>query len=367
MKFALRTTLAAIVCLSVTICIRAASTEPSMRKLSPKLVRPGIGPVARAFEESYPYHSPRFTQFLVESHVYCKPAEAHDFYAWMDKAYAGCNHRFPGKESLSLEDLLDSKKRQFSRISDPLLRSENEIAFSAWIHRMVKTVIPRFSLDRGYEFCNVIRCGERQCFLQSVLIAGLLQYVGFDAGVVMVYRNPKGEESNLGHAIVLLKLPDGRDIIVDASEPEPFYKPRGIFVREREYRFVNPVYLKYSSRIVGYKTESRLRDIAAEQVRSLDYSFVRSQFWYYRGERAKGGLLASRPTSEGLAQSSKAFRQSVKFCAKNPLSMYMLGRVYSAQGKYELAKKQFQEAHDLYTRFGWIPSDPERYYEKTSM
>lgn len=366
MKLALRTTLAVIACLSVTICIRAGSTQPGMSKLSPKLVRPGVGHVAPVLEETYPYQSPRFTQFLIESHNRCRPIEAHDFYAWMDEAYAGSNHRFPGKENLSLDELLNSKKRQFSRISEPLLKSENEIAFSAWVHRMVKTVIPRFSLERGFEFCDVITRGERQCFLQSVLIAGLLQRVGFDAGVVMVYRNPKGEETNLGHAAVLLKLPDGRDIIVDASEPEPFYKPRGIFVREREYRFVNPVYLKHSSRILHYTRESGGRTVTAQQLRPLDYSFIRSQFWYYRGERAKGGPLASKPTSEGLAQSAKAFVQSVKFCAKNPLTAYMLGRVYYSQGKIELAREQFREARDLYKRFGWIPPDPERYYDKTS-
>jgi len=352
--------------LLTVVCIRAAGSGPSAALLSPKIAKPGIGPVKQAIEERYPYRSPRFTQFLIESHVWCGDKNRHDFYAWMDAAYSECSHRFPGKEHLSLEELLDAKKDQFARITDPSFKSENEIAFSAWVHRMVKTVIPKFSLERGFEFCDVIKFGERQCFLQSALIAGILQYVGFDAGVIMVYRNPKGEESNNGHAVVLLKLADGRDIIVDASEPEPFYKPLGVFVRRLEYRFVNPVYMRYSSRIIGYKSESGLREIAANQVRPLDYAFVRSQFWYYRGERAPGGLLSSRETQSGLSRAQRALEQSVKFCAKNPLSVYMLGRVYLAQGKASLAAEQFREAHNLYTRFGWIPGDPERYYEKTS-
>lgn len=355
--------LALVLALLTVVCVRTAGSGPT---LTPKIVKPGIGPVKQAIEERYPYRSPRFTQFLIESHVWCGDRSEHDFYAWMDKAYSECGHRFPGKEHLSLEELLNAKKNQFARITDSSFKAENEIAFSAWVHRMVKTVIPKFSLDRGFEFCEVIQTGERQCFLQSALIVGILQDVGFDAGVIMVYRNPKGEDSNNGHAVVLLKLADGRDIIVDASEPEPFYKPLGVFVRRLEYRFVNPVYLRYSSRIVAYRSESGLREIASDRVRPLDYAFVRSQFWYYRGERAPGGLLALRQTQSGLSRAQRALEQSVKFCAKNPLSVYMLGRVYLMQGKASLAADRFREAHDLYTRFGWIPGDPERYYEKTS-
>ena len=66
--------------------------------------------------------------------------------------------------------------------------------------------------------CRAARSGQRQCFLQSVLIAGLLQRMGISAGVAMVYRNPRGEESNNGHAVTLVKLPDGDDLVADAAE-----------------------------------------------------------------------------------------------------------------------------------------------------
>ena len=338
--------------LLLAVCIRAAGSKPLGRQ----------GPAI----DQFPYHSARFTHFLRESDLYCKPSEPRDFYVWMDQAYANCNHRFPGKEQMSLEELLKTKREQFGRISNPFVKAENEIAFSAWVHRMVKTVIPRFSIGRGFEYCNVIRYGERQCFLQSTLVTGLLQSVGFRAGVVMVYKNRSGQESNNGHAVVLLKLADGRDIIVDASDPEPFFRPQGIFVKNPEYRYVSPVYAPNSSRIRYYMTTSGLRALATTEVGPLDYGFVRSQFWYYRGEQAKGALLSSRPTSEGLAEARKALEQSVKYCGKNPLAVYMLGRVYYAQGKTEQARQAFENAYDLYLRFGWIPSEPKRYYEITA-
>lgn len=361
-RLRITTAFATLAILVAVLCMRAAGSS----LLSPKIAKPSLGAVRRGADERFVYGSPRFTQFLIESDNWCKPEQASDFYSWMAKAYSASDRRFPGKEHLTLRELLDSKKNHFARIRDPRHRAENEIAFSAWVHHMVKGIIPRFSLDRGFEFCEVVRCGERQCLLQSTLITSLLQYVGFDAGVVMVYRNPKGEESNNGHAVVLLKLDDGRDIIVDASEPEPFYKPLGIFVREREYRYARPVYQPCSSRITSYTTESGLRRINADQVRQLDYAFARSQFWYYRGERAPGGLLASRPTWAGSCKAQRALEQSVKYCPKNPLAVYMLGRVYWAQGKPVHAAAEFRDARNLYVRFGWIPPEPARYYAKTA-
>ncbi len=94
-------------------------------------------------------------------------------------------------------------------------------------------MLPKFSLDRGYEFRHSVDRLERQCFLQSVLIAGLMQRMGMEAGVVMIYRNQKGEASNLGHATVVLKLDNGRDIMVDASDPHPFMRHRGVFAAHR--------------------------------------------------------------------------------------------------------------------------------------
>jgi len=57
--------------------------------------------------------------------------------------------------------------------------------------------------------------------------------------------------------------------------------------------------------------------------------FIQSQFWYYRGERAPGGLLAEK-SDDGWPRRRTRCAPSVRLCPKNPLAVYMLGRVYYA-------------------------------------
>lgn len=304
---------------------------------------------------SYPYHSERFTRFVNESYsVNCAKGTT-DFYTWMEKAYKSSNRAYPGKEKLGLESLMYAKRLDFDRIKNANIKTTAQINFASWLHRTIKTIIPRFSLDRGFEFCNVVRYGERQCFLQSVLIAGLLQRAGVNAGVVMVYKNIRGEQTNNGHAVVLVKLPDKKDIIVDASEPEPFARQRGLFVRTMDYRYVDPVYEDKSDKIRCFKPSSGSGKIETARVKTLDTAFLDSQFWYYRGERANGGLLASKKTHEGLEKSARCFETSMKRCPQNPLTVYMLGRVYLDQGRTALARQTLYRAKSLYMRFGWVP------------
>jgi hypothetical protein len=240
------------------------------------------------------------------------------------------------------------------------------MALGAWLHRMVKSTIPRFSLDRGFEFCSVVRYGERQCFLQAVLIAGLLQRSGVRAGVAMVYRNLHGQETNNGHAVTLVRLSDGRDLIVDASDPEPFARQQGLYVRAGGYRYVDPVYEGRTGRIASYRTVPEKGKLSPAQVRTLDLAFIRSQFWYYRGERREGGLLSRAKTPAGLAAAAADLRKSVSLCPRNPLAVYMLGRVYHAQGKAEEAHRLFERAHRLYAAAGWVPAGPRQYLALTN-
>jgi len=312
--------------------------------------------------ERYAYHSARFTELLNESNqVVCKPGESHNFYRWMDRAYQSSHARLPGKASLSLEAALRAERHGLRRIADRARRTEAEVALAASLHQLVKTIIPKFSLERGFEFCNVIEGGERQCLLQSVLIASLLQDAGVDAGTVMVYRNPKGEESNNGHVVVLMKLPNGRDLLVDASDKEPFVRHQGLFARAGGYRYVKPVYVPDSDEIASYQATADNAKIETARVRPLDFAFVRSQFWYYRGERVEGGLLSAKKTQAGLEAAARYLRTSVKVCPENPLAVYMLGRVHWSQGRAEQARKQFNAADALYSRFGWIPEGPQEY------
>ncbi|MCL5104138.1 MAG: tetratricopeptide repeat protein [Armatimonadetes bacterium] len=312
--------------------------------------------VAPADSEKYAYRGNRFDRFIKESYACVRPNKPGSFYVWMDKAYSASPNRYPGRQAFNLEELLAWERGQLARITDPAKKTQAEIDLGAWLHKMVKGIIPRFSLDRGFEFCNVVAYGERQCFLQSVLIAGLMQRMGMDAGVEMVWKSITGQESNNGHAVVLVKLPNGQDIIVDASEPEPFARQQGLFVRLTDYRYVNPIYAKDSAKILYYKSTSNGAKISNMNVRTLDYDFLRSQFYYYRGERAPGGFLAQKRTKQGLETAEKALRTSVKLCPNNPLAVYFLGRVYYAQGNIAASRRQALLAEKLYHRFGWEPS-----------
>lgn len=311
---------------------------------------------AEPARERYPYGGPRFSGFVSESYNYTRAAKATRFYEWLASAYDSSNVRYAASPKMSLHDYFAVAGRERKHLKSKSSQSAWEIKTSAFLHKMVKGTIPKFSLDRGFEFAYAVQFGERQCFLQSVLIAGMLQRMGVDAGVVMVFRNIKGEYSNNGHAVVLVKLSDGRDIIVDASDPEPFAKQQGLFVEAGGYRYVAPVYAPNSAAITGYRTADASRRLDTRQVRTLDRDFLRSQFFYYRGERAKGGLVLTPQTASGLAEAGRSLRKSVELCPRNPLAVYMLGRVYLAQGDILRARAILLVSQGLYQRSGWVPS-----------
>lgn len=319
-------------------------------------------PSANVRNPRYYYKGRQFTEFVDESYSVCNAGDSSTFYKWMNNSYNKCNCKYPTRPKLGLEELLASKKLDFKKIKDPNKKTDAEIPFAAWVHKMVKCVIPKFSLDRGFEFCNVVNYGERQCYLQAILISGILQDVGFDAGVVMVYKSISGQVSNNGHAVCLVKLPNGQDIIVDASEPKPFANQQGLFVMTASgYLYVEPVYAYDSARIISYMATSDRSHVEVKDVKMMDIPFIRSQFWYYRGERAKGGIIASKKTKDGLNASADALQTSVKLCPQNPLSVYMLGRVYFAQGNTQKARPLIKQAVKLYSEFGWVPDGPKQY------
>lgn len=316
-------------------------------------------PVARGSalppDAQYPYHSRRFLQLLEESYNEHASREAAKFYAWMEEAYKHSSRRFPGKESLAFSTLLPSLKHELSGISDPLRKAERETEICAWLHGLIKEIIPKFNLDTGYEFYNAVKLAERQCFLQSVLIAGILQDAGMNAGVAMVYKSMQGQVSNNGHAVTLVKLADEKDVLVDASDKEPFAAHQGLFAKGQHYLYVIPVYEKKSVKIQYYMAASENKNLSAAHIKALDFSFVRSQFWFYRGERAKGGLLSKVKTKEGLKASERALKKSIRICPRNPLSVYTLGKIYLMEKKVAKARRLFERARNLYAAFGWVP------------
>jgi hypothetical protein len=312
---------------------------------------------------NYPYRSEPFNNFVLESYTVNRKGDPQAFYAWLNDAYEKSNLKFAGKENLPLEEFLKAKQLELAAISDVAAKTQAELELAAWLHKLIKKIIPKFSLETGFEFCNTAACGERQCFLQTVLIAGLLQSMGVDAGAVMVYKNIKGEASNNGHAAVLAKLPDNRDVIVDASDPEPFQRQQGIFafLYEGQYIFADPVYENDAATIVGYTAPWGGRPIDLKRVRTMGNAFISSQFWYYRGERAPGGIFAPKQTELGLSASKNYLQTSVNLCPWNPLAVYMLGRVYWAEGDKKSARPLFERAAVLYEKYGMLPAGPDEY------
>jgi hypothetical protein len=310
--------------------------------------------------EQYPYRTPRFSQLVAESYQYGNAGDPRDFYRFLEAAYRASSVRGPGRGSLDLPTLLQAARADLNTIGDPARKAAVEKELGIWLHRTVKRTIPGYNLDRGFEFFHAARGGERQCFLQSVLIASLLQSMGVDAGIAMVYRNRRGQEINNAHAVTLVKLANGRDILVDGSYPEPFVAHQGLLVRTPEDRYVDPIYAGRSSEIVAYRAAGDGARIETARARDLSYNFIRSQFWYYRGERAPGGPLAKTKTSEGLEAAARALRTSVKIYGKNALALYMLGRVEMEQGKRNEARRTLEQACTLYMQSGRLLEEPKR-------
>lgn len=309
--------------------------------------------------ERYPYHTPRFSQLLAESYGRGNAGDPRTFYTWMETTYQASAARYPGKEALGLDALLEERRQALASIADPAQKAQLQRELAAWAHRLVTTLLPHVSLDRGFEFFNAARHGERHPFLQSVLIAALLQQAGVDAGVAMVYRNPRGRETNNGHAVTLVKLTGGRDLVVDASIRQPFVRQQGLLLRAPQYRYLRPVYDQATGEIISYLSADGRESVPTAGARDLDYNFLRSQFWYYRGERSPGGLLAKTPTEGGLNRSERALRTSTRLCRKNALALYALGRVSLALGKTAEGRRFFEEAYKLYAEAGWVPDEPK--------
>jgi hypothetical protein len=294
--------------------------------------------------DPFPYGSATFNRFISDSQDRFGSPTPRDFYAWMDTNSHQSIGKWADRQRESLKRLTGKAK------ADAILKA------GADLHALVKKTIPKFSLERGYEFYYTVTKGERQCFLQSVLISGILQRAGVDAGVVMVWKNEKGSESNLGHAVVLARNVDGSYFLVDASDPHPFMTHQGLFgTVGRGYRFVTPEYR--GSTITGFADPQGGRD-KSWAVRGLDANFLQSQFDFYRGERAEGGFMGTPRTPEGLQESAKYLERAVKECPQNPLAVYVLGHVYRYLGRSADAKRQYEAGFALYQADGYVPPGP---------
>lgn len=319
------------------------------------------GAYNNGFGGPYPYLGEEFKTFVQDSYVEGHKGDAEQFYEWFRAAFAEKAPEYPDVDERDLQGFLDAEKARMDAIEDPIARTVEEIKLGRYMHQVVKKTILKFSLDRGFEFHALERTGERQCLLQAVLIAGLLQQMDVKAGVVMVYRNMQGDYSFNGHVTTLMRLSNGKDIMIDASDRLPFADHQGILAQKAGsgYRYLSPIYIKDSCTIVGYRTTAGLR-VEPFAVSPLDTDYVRSQFYYYRGERAPGGIIAAAPTRHGLAASAYFLEKSVSLSPANSLAVDMLGRVYAAQGRPHNAQTQYKKALALQKAYGWVPpSIPE--------
>jgi len=161
-----------------------------------------------------------------------------------------------------------------------------------------------------------------------------------------------------------VRLTDGRDLLIDASERRPKATHQGLFMTDKvadHYRFVEPEY-DHNGLITGYRTVGGRR-LPARSTRSLDARFLRSQFYFYRGERAPGGFLGRPATPTGLTASARYLERAVAIRPENPLAVYVLGHVYRKQGRTDAAKGQYVHAYELYRRFGYVPVGPRTAYD----
>jgi hypothetical protein len=305
--------------------------------------------------DRYAYGSSAFSAFVNDS--FRIPQGAAKFYNWLASAYGAKAVHFADKPHLTLQQYLAFKKQDIAATTDIGRRVNKERAFAAGLHRTIKAVLPTFSLDQGFEFRNAVNKGERQCFLQSVLISSLLQAGGVPAGVATVNRNVEGQETNNKHAICIARLANGHDLIVDASEDKPFVRQKGLFLNTViGYKFVSPVY-ETDSTIVAYHGFDNAKTFSVAEILPLNRNFIRSQFEYYRGERTKGGVMASIKTQQGIAAAEYHLAKSVELCPENPLAVYMLGKVQTWQHESAQAHATLEDAMRLYAQDGWIPPD----------
>lgn len=311
----------------------------------------GFGKPETFVTEPFAYRGKEFTSFVTESYRTNNVSNPEGFYSWFEDAAK--EHGMPD----GLQRTLSTYKAKIHAAKTPQAQAEVQKELGTLIHKTVKASIPKFNLDRGFEFVHVVDRGERQCYLQSILVAGLLQKAGVDSGVAMVWKNLSHQETNNGHAVAVERLADGHDIIVDCSDPVPFVKHEGLFMRSPKggYKFVSLVFDGDKPDIAGYRAEGDGKPI---HPKSLDLSFIRSQFDYYRGERAPGGFFLVPRTPEGLQASASFLEKAVKENPDNPLAEYVLGHVYKIQKKMDLARKQYKLAYGIYERQGWIPDGP---------
>ncbi len=309
-------------------------------------------------DAAYAYGTPAFAALTQDSYA-LRALSAPEFGRWLEGKYAAAHLPLAGGKTLRA-GLAARRAALNSASGAPRDRLAQDTA--QWAHTFIKKILPNFSLERGYEFAFAVQFGQRQCLLQSLLIAALLQRAGLDAGAVMVWQNSEGQESNLGHVVALLRLPSGQAALLDdASDPQPFMTHQGLLLREGEnYRFVHPVYS--GEKITGFTRADTQAELALGAARPLDLAYLKSQVNYYRGERAPGGFMGAggnnggKSDAAGLSRSADFLKRALSDNPHNALATYVLGLVERKQGQWVQAKAHILAGVKLYQAQGHLPA-----------
>lgn len=301
----------------------------------------------------YGYAGQTFDGFVRESFQVVGKGKPADFYAYMERG-------FRRETRGGVTAWINLKRGELSASTD---KPTTRLAIASEAHRLIKRVIPKFSLDRGFEFAYTTNLGERQCFLQSVLLDSLLHRIGMESGTVMVYRNPKGAASNLGHACNLVRLSSDRAVLIDCSHAEAVISHQGLFLRVNgKYTFVRPQY--QNRQIVAFWPAAGGGSIGPSVAAPLTIPYLGSMFDYYRGERVPNGLIAPNGTPEALAESVRHLERSVRRSDQNPLALFQLARAYARQGRKGQAQLRLDQAVKVYRAAGFTP-DSVKAFQKT--
>ena len=118
----------------------------------------------------FPYGGREFSGFVSESFRNCG-GKSKEFFDWFNQAFQEARGVTLARWLNSWKVRLDTTSR--SDVHEASTEAQRE--FAADVHKAIKQTIRKFSFDRGFEFAYTVRFGERQCLLQSVLAAGLLQ------------------------------------------------------------------------------------------------------------------------------------------------------------------------------------------------
>lgn len=206
-------------------------------------------------------------------------AELQIFYGWLEET--------SNQNGIdSFVKALARHKSQLEAFTDLQERVVLEIATARWLHKTVRVVINRICLERNYQRAYPNSHEHQQGLLQSVLLAALMHEVGLNSGVVGVWMDQEGHLNEGSHTVALLRLANGRDLLVDAVSPEPFPRHKGIYIwdaQKGEYGRVETCYA-LDVVIVGYLRFCEGKALLPAEVAPLDLPYLYSQFARSRGE-----------------------------------------------------------------------------------